>query len=531
MPMIATTASMSIFGFGGLGHKYSGSPGINSGWLGRIGVLGNPTSYRSLNIASKIAVYPANGDIYIIGVEQPLSATYYGFAVCKITATGNIAWQKILGNFNTRVAAQDCCVDSSGNLYWIGTAYGTAGQPTGNLAGGVEDIYFGKYDVSGNKVFVKKLYSSAGSSSAIEFGEGIGYSAVDNTIVITGRISRWNGASLTSNNCMLAKFNTDGSLVWRKNYYPTIGAQLYGKGVDVDSSGNIYISAVNQSDNVGNTLMALDSSGNIRWSKRVRTTQTGLSGIAGYSMVPYRTVTTSSGNVAMAQYGTVTGTLTAKAGSIVTLYNSSGGVVWQKFIDANRASTTNYPSVTNTGPATPVWTYAQNFVGLTRDSSDNIYLATPGRTTWTNDIILVYKFAATTGVNLWTRAIYINSTPPYGSQPTGLACVGNFIYIIGTTQFETTISGGANYIFAKLPVDGTAIFNTGLVISTADSVTYFNVDVGANYLDVPGYTNGNENPSTINAEAGSVYDQVLDVSSLTEYANTMTVQKRSIGLG
>jgi hypothetical protein len=494
-------------------------------------VLGNPTSYRSLNIASRIAVYPANGDIYIVGVEQPIAATFYGFSVCKITATGSIVWQKIVGNFNLRVAAQDCCVDSSGNLYWIGTAYATNNQPTGATAGGVEDIYFGKYDVSGNKVFVKRLRSTAGSSSAIEYGEGIAYSAADNTILITGRIARWNGSSLTLNNCMLAKFDTSGTLVWRKNYYPSSGAQLYGKGVSVDSSGNIYISAVNQSDNIGNTLMALASNGDIRWAKRVRTNPSGQSAVAGINMVPYRTVTTSSGNVVMAQYGFVTGTPNARYGSIITLYNSSGGVVWQKFIDANRANASNFPSNTNTGPGVPTWTYAMNYMGLTRDSSDNIYLATPGRTTQTKDIILVYKFAAATGTNLWTRAIYINSTIPYGSQPTGLDCVGNFIYLIGTTQFETTSSSGANYIFAKLPIDGTAIFNTGLAVSTVDSVTYFNVDVGANYLDISGYTNGNENAPTINAEAGTSFDQVADVSTLTEYANTMTIQRRSIGLG
>jgi hypothetical protein len=517
MPMIATTASMSIRGYGGLSYQFTGNPGINAAWLARIGTFG--TSVGNKNIASRVVVYPTTGDFYIGGQENVGTTGIFGFAMTKFSSTGSILWQKIVGAFNTEAHVLDCCVDSSGNVYWIGTAQATSGQPSGYTTSSSRDAFFGKFNSDGTTGFIKRINLTFSTQSFTDSGECIAYSASDNTIVIAGRTPRMVTASSTqADQCFVAKFTTTGTQSWRNTYYNTASQNtFYARGVCVDSSGNIYLTVFDNTTIAGITFLALNSSGGIRFGNKVR--MTGSTAIVGYR------TTMAGSNIAMAIQGNPPAPTSATNLAIVTLYNSSGGIVWQKVIDTTR-STATAPSNSNTSLVNSNYV---NLQGLTSDSSGNVYLAVPGRSATTADCILLYKFAASDGSVLWIRAIYIN-TGTVASVPTGLACLGDFLYLIGTTDQETTTttSGQGNYIFAKLPIDGSAISATGYTVSTG--ISYINQDVGGLHsLLTPSNLVNDTGLSISNSNATAIYDGLADVA-LTVSNNSMTIESKTISI-
>jgi hypothetical protein len=521
MPMIATTAKMSILGFGGLGHQFTGNPGINSAWLAKIGTFG--TAVGNKNIASRIAVDKTTGNFYIGGQENVGTTGIFGFAMTKVSSTGSILWQKIIGAFNTEAHVLDCCVDSSGNVYWIGTAQFTSGQPAGYTTSSSRDGYFGKFNSDGTTGFIKRINLSYSTASYTDSGEGIAYSASDNTIVITGRTPSMPTTTTTSiDKCLIAKFSTSGTQVWLYTYYaPSSSVAFYGKGVSVDSSGNIYISAYSIIANSGNTLIALNSSGALRWANRVY-----VGGNAAVAVLPYRTITTNGNNVVLAQSGATTVT-PSKNIVLVTLYNSSGTVIWQSTVDTTRGTST-IPGFANTSPGTPS-SSANNLMGIAKDSSDNIYVAVDGRSNTTADCILLYKFDAASGSVLWVRAIYIN-TGSVATVPTGLDCLGNFLYLVGTTDQETTTTttGQGNYIFAKLPIDGSAISSTGYTVDTG--ISYLNVDVGSFHTPVA-LTHLNQSmTSDVSNSVGTTAFHTATEVALTVSNNSMQLQSKTISI-
>jgi len=517
MPMIATTAKMSIRGFGGLSYQFTGNPGINSAWLARIGTFG--TAVGNKNVASRIAVHAATGDFYIGGQENVGTTGIFGFAMTKFRSTGSIAWQKIIGAFNTEAHVLDCCVDNAGNVYWIGTAQFTSGQPAGYTTSSSRDAYFGKFNSDGTTAFIKRINLTYSTQSYTDSGECIAYSASDDSIVIAGRTPRMATAtSVVADACFVAKFTTSGSQTWRYTYYNTVSQNVfYAKGVCVDSSGNIYLTVYDVATIAGNTFLGLNSTGGIRFANKIR--MTGSTAIVGYR------TTMANGNIATAVQGNPPAPTTATNLAIVTLYNSGGGIVWQKVVDTTR-STTTAPSNNNTNSGTS--NYA-NLQGLASDSSSNVYLAVPGRSGTTADCILLYKFAAADGSLIWIRAIYIN-TGTVATVPTGLQCLGNFLYLIGTTDQETTttISGQGNYIFAKLPIDGSAISGTGYTVSTG--ISYINQDVGSLHPTLtPSNLVNDTGLSISNSVATAAYDGVADVA-LTVNNNTMLVESKTISI-
>jgi len=517
MPMIATTAKMSIRGFGGLSYQFTGNPGINSAWLARIGTFG--TAVTNKNVASRIAVHAATGDFYVGGQENVGTSGIFGFAMTKFSSTGSIAWQKIVGAFNTEAHVLDCCVDSVGNVYWIGTAQFTSGQPAGYTTNSSRDAYFGKFNSDGTTGFIKRINITYSTQSYTDSGEAIAYSASDDSIVIAGRTPRMASAtSVVTDACFVAKFTTSGTQTWRYTYYNTVTQnQFYAKGVSVDSSGNIYLTVYDVTTSSGITFLGLNSTGGIRFGNKVR--MSGSTAIVGYR------TTIVNGNIAMAIQGNPPAPTTTTNLAIVTLYNSTGGIVWQKVVDTTR-NTSIAPANFNTSTALSSYV---NLQGLTSDSSGNVYLAVPGRSGTTADCILLYKFAAADGSVLWIRAIYINSGAA-ATVPTGLQCLGDFLYLIGTTDQETTtqVTTYGNYIFAKLPIDGTAISGTGYTVSTG--ISYINQDVGTFHATLtPSNLVNDTGLSISNSVATTAYDGVADVS-LTVNNNTMLVESKTISI-
>ena len=126
------------------------------------------------------------------------------------------------------------------NIYITGY---TTGSLDGNTHIGGSDIFIMKIDSSGNKIWTKQWGS--------DFNErGLDITTDSNNIYVTG----YTNSSLDGNtnagdfDIFLTKYDSSGNKIWTKQWGTSSDDR--GKGVTVDSSGNIYVT--------GNTVGLID---------------------------------------------------------------------------------------------------------------------------------------------------------------------------------------------------------------------------------------------------------------------------------
>ena len=169
-------------------------------------------------------------------------------------------------------------VDASGNSYVTGGFEGTAIFGSTTLeSSGSQDIFVTKLDNRGNWLWAKK----AGGTDS-DYGYGIAVDASGNSYVIGcfySATATFGSTTLTGNgynNIFVAKLDSSGNWLWAKNARES--PYDYGHGIDVDASGNSYVTGYfYNSVTFGSTTLTssggadifvakLDSSGNWLWA-------------------------------------------------------------------------------------------------------------------------------------------------------------------------------------------------------------------------------------------------------------------------
>lgn len=247
---------------------------------------------------SSVAV-DSSGNIFVAGDSSPNA--YTDMQLAKYNSSGVLQWQKLLGNTGTGVneAAASVATDSSGNVYVSGYAvispfgneaiiakYNTSGtlqwqRQLGGTGSGVERARGIAVDSSSNVYTVGTTTSTTGglarfiitkhnTSGAIQWqrflggtGGQEGYSiAVDSSANVY--VCGYSDTSGTKD-CLVAKYNTSGTLQWQR----TLGGAgiEYAYGIAVDSSANVYICG--QYNSADCLLAKYNTSGTIQWQRRL----------------------------------------------------------------------------------------------------------------------------------------------------------------------------------------------------------------------------------------------------------------------
>jgi len=203
--------------------------------------------------------------------------------VAKYDPTGGLVWAKTAGG-PLLDQGYDIATDASGNSYVVGAIQTNGIYPTVTfdaitLTGhGDYDWFIAKYDANGSVVWAKNAGGTAG-----DMAHGV---ALDNSgnVYVAGFFSGTmtvDGVTVSSTglyDIFLAKYNSDGTLIWLKRAGGT-GADI-AHGIVVDSAGNITI--VGEFQNTAsfdsNSIAALglgdafiakyDSNGNNLWARR-----------------------------------------------------------------------------------------------------------------------------------------------------------------------------------------------------------------------------------------------------------------------
>ena len=202
-----------------------------------------------------------NGNIYLVGHFNSNTIQFDSYTLTtnggddifliKIDPTGNVLWAKNYGTAGYE-AAYSVSTDDVGNVYFIGHYNDnpiTIDTISLSNQGGY-DVVFAKLNPSGDVIWAKNI-----SSSTTEVGRSIIIDSLNN-IYITGYYTASSisvdGITLTnngtSNEMYIAKFNSDGDVLWAKSAGGT--DMESGYKVTIGESGNVYVNGMIRSNEV-----------------------------------------------------------------------------------------------------------------------------------------------------------------------------------------------------------------------------------------------------------------------------------------
>jgi len=440
MPLLGTRGAASARGFGFTAQLGGGY------WIGILGGAG-PYDY-----GKGIAV-DSNKNVYIAGYTASQGPGADNSLIAKYNSSGVIQWQKVLGFSSKTVDGYAVAVDSSSNVYVVG---GT----TVDSAGG---IFIAKYDTSGALQWQRTLTS-------IYYDDGLSV-AVDSSgnVYLTGLTST--GPAGNTANIAIAKYNTSGTIQWQR----TLGATSVldsGRGISVDSTGNVYICGVSNVMGGGSFQIAkYDTNGNIQWQRNFG--DGGSNGVIGYAIA-----VDSSGNAYVCGDSF---SVNASGDIQIAKYNTSGTLQWQ-----NRL------------------TYAGISAGrgISVDSTGNVYVCGYSNTGGVSMDFQIAKYN-TSGTIQWQR--YLGGSGVDSGAAISVDSSGD-VYVCGYSN----ASGRDKIMFAKLPSDGS---KTGTYTVGGYSYTYASSSLTSSASALASST------ATLTDASGTLTDAA---SSLTTATTTLT---------
>ncbi|MBC8046380.1 MAG: SBBP repeat-containing protein [Fimbriimonadaceae bacterium] len=169
--------------------------------------------------------------------------------IVKMNSSGSFVWAKNMGNtISGSVYPKSIAVDASGNIYVCGYYYYTQDfDPNAGVvnitSAGSDDIFFAKYDNSGNLLWVNSIGSTSSDNafditvdnSGNVFIGGYFYGTADFDPGATSAT-----LSSGSSTCgFFAKYSTDGNYVFAKQILGTSSSSV--KNIILDNTGNILI--------------------------------------------------------------------------------------------------------------------------------------------------------------------------------------------------------------------------------------------------------------------------------------------------
>lgn len=339
----------------------------------------------------------SSDNIIAVGRTSGDGAGNYDGLIVKYDSSGQILWQKTLGD-NLADNLWRVAVDSSDNIY-----------------------------VSGYAVFASRdmLLAKIASDGTLSWYRGLGGSVSDESrgividssgdIIIGGYGEPYGSTSDIYS--YLVKYNSSGSVQWERGMGSS-NDTLYGQGVDVDSSGNIYLAAYGTQ--VGSTadgfLQKVSSTGSSVWGRQIT------SGVHVANDYFFDVAVDSSGNPIAAGY--TYGQGQGDSDLLVAKYNSSGVIQWQKVY----------------GTSGIEWQRQ-----ITLDSSDNIY--TSGRYSGGSGYEILLVKLNSSGVIQWAKTI---GNPSYSEDAWGITLDSNDNIVIAGTAYVGANGG----LVARFPSGG-----------------------------------------------------------------------------
>lgn len=324
------------------------------------------------------------GHSYIVGGFQSASMTMgstvlintsaqqTAFYVAGLDTSGNVLWAKsavATGIANSAIGA-GAAVDSVGNIYVHGDFLGTSitfGSTTlMSTDSNSTDIFIIKYDSSGNTLWAKKVggtnYDWAHCIAVESNGKFHLAGEFWSASVIFGSTTLTN-ANWGTPDIFVAKFDSSGNALWAK----AVGGSFddVANGIDLDSSGNSYLTGYFEETSMafdtititgsGNSeifVAKYNSQGNALWAKSIggNMIDAGTSITSDINGNSYVTGIFQSDSIS---FGSTT-FINSNGGTqdiFITKYDPSGNVLWAKSVGGSNSDVTKDICIDVTGNA------------------------------------------------------------------------------------------------------------------------------------------------------------------------------------
>jgi len=218
------------------------------------------------------------------------SLNYSDIFFAKYDANGNVTWAKSGGGQYSDIV-NSIMSDVSGNTYLAGwfdsPTLSFESTSLSNMGGGYPDIFLAKCDNLGIVLWAKSaggLKDDRATSVAIDaIGNTYVVGYFKSSTIIFGSTTLTNATTIGSADIFLAKYDTNGNVLWAKSVGGIGDDEAYS--VTMDASGNIYVVGYFGSSTIilGSTtltniiangsedilLAKYDANGNVIWAKSV----------------------------------------------------------------------------------------------------------------------------------------------------------------------------------------------------------------------------------------------------------------------
>ena len=260
-----------------------------------------------LDQAHAIAV-DAVGNVYVTGWSYGGGTTGFDYATVKYNSAGVQQWVARYNNTtNGTDEAFDVAVDNSGNVYVTGTSDGSG---TNSAATTV------KYNSAGAQQWANRFNGAGGG---IDVAYAIFVDKVTGESYVTGYAFQSTAASY---DYVTIKYNTAGAQQWATQYNGPDSKYDEARAIDVDASGNVYVTGYSQTSVLTNydyATVKYNSAGAQQWAQRYNGTGNDLDRANAIKL-------DASGNVLVT--GKSVGAGTAAEDIVTIKYNNAGAQQW-----------------------------------------------------------------------------------------------------------------------------------------------------------------------------------------------------------
>lgn len=189
----------------------------------------------------------------------------YDYSLMKFDNDGNLEWQRNYGGDEDDIAKSIKQTPDGGYII-AGTSESNNGDVTANNGG--DDMFIVKIDSSGNKEWTRSIGGSGDDTGvAVNFTTDGGY-----IVAGTSNSSNFGISNYGSDDYLITKLNSDGSVAWQKNYGGS-STETVSDIIETSDGGFLITGSSDSSDGqvVGsgapqNWMVKIDISGEIEWT-------------------------------------------------------------------------------------------------------------------------------------------------------------------------------------------------------------------------------------------------------------------------
>jgi len=187
----------------------------------------------------------SSGNILVSGMTTSQGAGQDDVFIAKFDNTGSLLWQQVLGGVNNE-DGYGITTDSTNNVY-----------VTGDVNSSVQGLLLAKYDTNGNPQWARAL------NSVMTYGADTIADSTGNVYICGTSYNRDSNGDL-----LIVKYASTGDVLWQK----LLGgaATDFGYSIALDSSDNIYITGITNSQGTGLgeiLIVKYNSIGTLLWQR------------------------------------------------------------------------------------------------------------------------------------------------------------------------------------------------------------------------------------------------------------------------